>query len=124
MEGGFMSFVDAIKSCFTQYVGFSGRARRSEYWFFCLFTFIIGGVFSILGRFVGFFGVLSTIFSLAVLLPSIAVLVRRLQDIGKKWTNIFFILIPIVGLIMIIVWCVKDSVPGANEFGPNPKGVN
>lgn len=119
-----MSFVDAIKSCFTQYVGFSGRARRSEYWFFCLFTFIIGGVFSILGRFVGFFGVLSTIFSLAVLLPSIAVLVRRLQDIGKKWTNIFFILIPIVGVIMIIVWCVKDSVPGANEFGPNPKGVN
>lgn len=119
-----MSFVEAIKSCFSQYVGFKGRARRSEFWFFYLFIAIVETIFSILARFAGFFNVLSFIIGLALLLPSLAVLVRRYQDMGRKWTSVFFLLIPIVGEILMIVWCAKDSVPGTNEFGPNPKGVN
>ena len=118
-----MSFVDAIKSVFTQYVGFSGRARRSEYWYFVLFNFIVSFVLSFLGNYVGFFSILGTIWSLAVLLPSLAVCVRRLHDIGKAWTWILLGLIPVVGQIILIVFFCQDSQPGENQFGPNPKGM-
>ena len=118
-----MSFVDAIKSDFTQYVGFSGRARRSEYWYFVLFNFIVSFVLSFLGNYVGFFSILGTIWSLAVLLPSLAVCVRRLHDIGKAWTWILLALIPLVGEIILIVFFCQDSQPGENQFGPNPKGM-
>jgi uncharacterized membrane protein YhaH (DUF805 family) len=116
-----MSFADATKSVFTQYVGFNGRARRSEYWYFVLLNVIVSLVLSILGQFAGFFSVLSTIWSLAVLLPSLAVCVRRLHDIGKSWAWILLALIPVVGSIILIVFFCKDSQPGANQFGANPK---
>ena len=120
-----MSFVDAIKSVFTQYVGFRGRARRSEFWWFYLFTCVVNGVLSGLKSATGAsaFGVISIIFALAVLLPSLAVAIRRLHDIGKKWPFIFMGLIPIAGVIILIVNWAKDSEPGDNQFGPNPKGV-
>ena len=118
-----MSFIEAIKTCFTKYVDFNGRARRSEYWFFVLFNAIVSGVFSALYNATDatVFSVLSLLFSLAVLLPGLAVTVRRLHDIGKKWTFILLGLIPIAGAIILIVNCAKDSQPGANEYGPNPK---
>lgn len=121
-----MSFIEAIKSCLSQYVGFKGRATRSEYWFFTLFTGIVSSVFTGLAKATGanFFNILGIIFCLAILLPGLAVTVRRLQDMGRTWPSIFFSFIPIVGTILLIVWCCKDSVPGENEFGPNPKGVN
>lgn len=118
-----MSFVDAIKSVFTQYVGFNGRARRSEYWYFVLFNFIVSFVLSLLGNFVSFFSILGTIWSLAVLLPSLAVCIRRLHDIGKAWTWILLGLIPLVGQIILIVFFCQDSQPGENQYGPNPKGM-
>ncbi|MBO4265736.1 MAG: DUF805 domain-containing protein [Lachnospiraceae bacterium] len=116
-----MSFVDAIKSVFTQYVGFSGRARRSEYWYWTLCNCIISGVLSGLARNGGFFTVLSVIWSLAVLLPGLAVCVRRLHDIGKSGWWLLLALIPVVGAIILIVFFVKDSEPGENAYGPNPK---
>lgn len=120
-----MSFVDAIKSVFSQYVGFGGRARRSEYWYFCLFNIIVSVVLSFLANSVSSaFSLLSTVYSLAVLLPGIAVAIRRLHDIGKSGWFYLFILIPLVGSIILIVWFCKDSEPGANMWGPNPKEDN
>ena len=119
-----MSFVDAIKSVFSQYVGFSGRARRSEYWFFCLFNIIVSFLLSILAIKVGsVFSIVSTIYYLAVLLPSLAVFIRRLHDIGKSGWFYLFALIPLAGPIILIVWFCTDSEPGANQWGPNPKGL-
>lgn len=118
-----MSFVEAIKSVFTQYVGFSGRARRSEYWYFTLFYAIVDGVLTGLGQASSAFSVIAGIFALAVLLPSIAVSIRRLHDIGKSGWWILISLIPVIGAIILIVFACKDSEPGDNAYGPNPKGM-
>lgn len=115
-----MSFTDSIKSVFSQYVGFKGRARRSEYWWFALFNIIVGVVISLIVRLTGW-NFLSILYSLAVLLPGIAVAVRRLHDIGKSGWFYLFAFIPLVGSIILLVWFCKDSEPGANAYGPNPK---
>ncbi|WP_300556883.1 DUF805 domain-containing protein [Maricaulis sp.] len=122
-----MGFIDAIKSGFSNYVNFQGRARRSEYWFWVLFTIIA----SIALTFVDVammgaesFGLLSPLFSLAIILPSIAVAVRRLHDSGKSGWWILISLIPLVGAIVLIIFYVSDSAPGSNQYGPNPKGVD
>lgn len=112
---------------FKNYVNFSGRARRSEYWYFVLFNVIVciaigivDGVIIAASGGAGF-GILGLIYNLAVILPSIALATRRLHDIGKSgwWQLIVFI--PIIGVIVLIVFYVKDSVPGDNQYGPNPK---
>ena len=118
-----MSFVDAIKSVLTQYAGFSGRARRSEYWYFTLFNAVLGGILNGLATQVSFFAVIATLVSLALLIPGLAVSVRRLHDIGKSGWYLLFVLIPLVGAIILLVWDCKDSQPGDNAYGPNPKGV-
>lgn len=121
-----MSFVDAIKSCFSQYVGFSGRARRSEFWYFTLFDVIVSAVLSTLGQVTGqqtIFAVISGIFALAILLPALAVSIRRLHDIGKSGWFVLLSLIPCVGSIILLIWHCKDSDPGDNQYGPNPKGM-
>ena len=118
-----MSFMEAVKSVFSKYATFSGRARRSEYWYFALFNFIISLVLSILFNVSGlkFFQILSSLWSLAVLIPGLAVGVRRLHDINKPGPWILIALVPIVGWILLIVWYCKDSDPGENDYGPNPK---
>ena len=83
---------------------------------------IVSTVLSIICGIIGN-NILVDIWALAVLLPSLAVLVRRLHDIGKKWTWMLMSLIPVVGWIIVIVYCCRDSQPGDNQFGPNPKGV-
>ena len=115
-----MGLMDAIQSCFSNYANFNGRARRSEFWYWYLFTCVLSLVTMVIGNAVHF-TYLSSIFALAVMVPSIAVGVRRLHDIGKSgWFYLLFI-IPIVGFILMIVWGTKDSQPGQNEYGPNPK---
>ena len=116
-----MSFVDAIKSVFTQYVGFSGRARRSEYWFFCLFNIFVFFDLSALASKISILSLLSVVGSLAIFLPSLAVCIRRLHDIGKSGWWYLLAFIPLVGAIILIIWFCKDSEPGANAYGPNPK---
>ena len=116
-----MSFTEAIKSVFSQYAGFSGRARRSEYWYFVLFNFIVSFVLGLLGQAASIFSILSGIVSLALLVPGLAVAIRRLHDIGKSGWYLLFVLIPLVGSIILITWCCKDSDPGDNAYGPNPK---
>lgn len=111
-----MNFITAVKTCFQKYVDFNGRARRSEYWFFCLFGGILGSIVAIIAGNIG-----SSILSLILFLPNLAVNVRRLHDVGKKGTWIFIAAIPIVGIIWFLVLCCKDSEYGENRFGPNPK---
>ncbi len=110
-----------------KYATFSGRARRKEYWMFVLFNIIFSVVATILDSVLGTldqdtgYGLLSGLYALAVLLPSLAVLVRRLHDIGKSGWWIFITLIPLVGAIWLLVLMVTDSQPGDNQYGPNPK---
>ena len=108
-----------------KYATFDGRAGRREFWMFVLFNFLTGmgiGILSVVPVVGGIFSALSGIYSLAVMVPNIAIGVRRLHDIGRKGIFYLFIFIPIVGAIMLIVWFVTEGNPGENEFGPNPKG--
>lgn len=104
-----------------KYAVFQGRARRKEYWMFVLFNFIIAFVLALLSRVVGIFGILSSLYSLAVLIPGLAVCVRRLHDIGKSGWWLFIVLIPLVGSILLVVWYCQDSQEGENAYGPCPK---
>ena len=113
-----MSFTEAVSTCFQKYTDFSGRARRSEYWYFCLFNMILSMIASFI---FGADSVLTSLVSLAVLLPGLAVCCRRLHDIGKSGWWMLIALVPIVGAILLIVWVCTDSQPGANLYGENPK---
>ena len=164
-----MNFGEAIKSVFSKYATFSGRARRSEFWYFFLFNFLVSFVLGL----IPFLSVVSGLWALAVLIPNLAVAVRRLHDIGKSgWTYLYFLIpsfifigymfyfiinfafpyinagynvdadfitdllannsksLAIIGALMLIsfvvgiiflVWMAKDSEPGENQWGPNPK---
>lgn len=110
-----------------KYADFSGRSRRREYWMFVLFYILIDVALSIVDRMLGFYnsaggyGVLSGLFALALLIPAIAVGVRRLHDTGRSGWWILIGLIPVIGWIVLIVFYVQDSQPGSNAWGPNPK---
>jgi uncharacterized membrane protein YhaH (DUF805 family) len=97
------------------YATFSGRARRSEYWYFFLFNVIIAIVLGIVSGMMGT-TILSNIYSLAVLIPGIAVGVRRMHDVGKSG---WFLLIPIYNLIL----ACTDGTQGDNEYGTDPKAT-
>ena len=116
-----MSLKESITTCIRKYADFTGRARRSEYWYFALVVGVISTVLNLLGQRMGFFQVIAYLFSLAVLVPGLAVAWRRLHDTGRKGTAYFLILIPLVGWILLLVRFAQDSQPGANQFGPNPK---
>ncbi|WP_435921952.1 DUF805 domain-containing protein [Paenibacillus sp. DYY-L-2] len=103
------------------YVGFSGRARRKEYWMFVLFNFIAGIILGIIEAIIGLPGILSGLYSLAILIPSLAVVFRRLHDTGKSGWWILISLVPIAGSIILLVFMCLDSDPGTNKYGPNPK---
>jgi uncharacterized membrane protein YhaH (DUF805 family) len=116
-EGGTsMGFGEAISTCFRKYVDFNGRAVRSEYWFFALFQFLVLVALSIVDAVVGT-GVLSTLGTLALLLPALAVGARRLHDTDKSAWWLLIGLIPLVGAIVLIVFFVQPGTPGANRFG-------
>ena len=124
-EKKIMGFGEAVQSVFSKYATFSGRARRSEYWYFVLLqvivTAVLNGLYSATES-VAFSAIL-VLFDLALLVPSLAVCWRRLHDIGRSGAYYFFVLIPLVGWILLLVWMCQDSQPGANQYGPNPKGM-
>ena len=124
-EKKIMGFGEAVQSVFSKYATFSGRARRSEYWYFVLLqvivTAVLNGLYSATES-VAFSAIL-VLFDLALLVPSLAVCWRRLHDIGKSGGYYFFVLIPLVGWILLLVWMCQDSQPGENQYGPNPKGM-
>ncbi len=106
-----------------KYAVFSGRARRKEYWYFVLFNIIISILLGFIGGMIGMEKLLGGIYALAVLIPSIAVAVRRLHDTGRTgwWLLIGFI--PVIGTIVLFVFMVLDSDPETNEYGPSPKAT-
>ena len=153
-----MTFGEAIHSVFSKYATFSGRARRSEYWYYCLFNFLITISLNFLSRFIGgsigsILSIIQLVYGLAVFIPGLAVGWRRLHDIGKSGLYCFlpaipaclsgvlfaimigsrtdktvyralfgvFFVLTLILIIIILVWLCKDSQPGDNKYGPNPK---
>ena len=127
-----MSFSAAVRSFWSHYATFRGRSRRSEYWFIQLFLVITNvavGVIDLIlmdgdvDRFIanGGGGVVGLVWILVTLIPALAVLVRRLHDIGRSgwWALIGFV--PVLGAIVLLVFTVSDSTPGENAYGPSPK---
>ena len=106
-----------------KYMDFSGRARRREYWGYVLFQAIIAFVAGFIDGLLGLHSILSLLVTLIFLVPSLAVSVRRLQDIGKPWQYVLFAFIPIIGALYLLYLAVQDSQPGDNAYGPNPKGL-
>ena len=125
-------FIDTVKK---RYTDFKGRATRSEYWYFVLFYFIISLILTLIdiniinpnldlspeAAMQG--SVLTSIFALALLLPQIAVGIRRLHDTGRSGWWYLLILIPILGWLVLIYFYTIDSQAGTNAYGPNPKGL-
>ena len=119
-----MGFGEAISTGFSNYVNFSGRAVRSEYWYWALFTIIGGIVAGVVDRVVfgggalaGGLGIIGVLFNLAILLPSIAVGVRRLHDLDRSGWWLLLLFIPLIGAIILIVWFCMRGTPGPNRFG-------
>ncbi|MDR3235244.1 MAG: DUF805 domain-containing protein [Prevotellaceae bacterium] len=108
-----------------QYADFSGRAGRTEYWMFIVCNVFFLGITMILDKLtfetLPPYFVFCTLYALAVLIPGIAVVVRRLHDIGKSGWWCFIILVPLVGIIWFLVLMVTDSQAGDNAYGVNPK---
>lgn len=120
-----MSFTEAIRSVLTQYAGFSGRARRSEFWYWALFQIVIGVIAWMLDRaaFNAAYGSwFSIIVSLGLLLPSLAVAVRRLHDTSRRGWWLLIVILPVIGSIILLVFYVQDSHPD-NTYGPSPKAI-
>lgn len=115
-------YLDVLK----KYAVFQSRARRKEYWMFTLFSMLIYIGLMIIEGILGMgseggIGLLSLFYSLGVLLPSLAVTVRRLHDTGRSGWWLLIGLIPLVGGIVLLVFMVLDGQPGSNQYGPNPK---
>jgi uncharacterized membrane protein YhaH (DUF805 family) len=125
-----MNFSQAIASGFSNYVNFATRAARSEFWFWALFSFIVGSVATFLdfAVFMDFdwetlldasLSPFNTVVDLALFLPSLAVSVRRLHDIDRTgwWMLLIF---TIIGIVLLIVWFCTKGTDGPNRFGPDP----
>ena len=117
-----MDFQTSIKTCFNKYADFSGRALRSEFWFFCLFC-LLGGVITliidvmILGYSIeSSFTPMNLIFTVAILIPSFSVTARRLHDINKSgWWQLIYI--TIIGILLMIIWNATEGENKKNKYG-------
>ena len=107
-----MDFFQPYVNMFRNYINFSGRTRRRDFWMAVLVNFVIS-----------VFGVVQTIYGLAILLPFLALWARRLHDINMSAWFLLLNLIPGIGSIILLVFACMDSQPGSNQYGPNPKGM-
>lgn len=128
-----MNMQAAVRHVFQNYATFSGRARRSEYWWWVLFTVIVGLIVGVIDGALFPYGMgmgtrggmegggpLSTIWSLAILIPGIAVAVRRLHDTDHSGWWLLIVFIPLIGWVVLIFWFATLGTLGANRFGPDP----
>ena len=106
-----------------KYAVFDGRAHRTEFWLFFLFSLMISFFLGVIVGLVESLWFITTLYALAVLIPGLAVSVRRLHDTNRSGWWILTGLVPILGWIALLIFYVEDSQPGANQYGPNPKGV-
>jgi len=110
-----------------KYAVFTGRARRAEYWYFILVSIIVGMLIGMVDGLINFavgdfpIGVLGLVYSLAIVIPSLAVFVRRLHDTDHSGWWVLLTAIPIIGFIVLLVFTTKEGQPGPNQYGPNPK---
>ena len=110
-----------------KYAVFAGRARRKEFWFFVLFNTLIAVALAIVDMVTGSYdedvglGLLSGLYAVAMIVPSIAVTVRRLHDTDRSGWWYLLLFIPVIGALVILVFMLLDGTPGSNRFGPNPK---
>lgn len=116
-----MGFGQAVQSVLGQYAGFSGRARRAEYWWFTLFAVLVTVVAVVIDMVLGTYPAVYAIAVLALLLPSLAVTVRRLHDTDRSGWWLLIALVPLVGGITLLVFDLIEGTPGPNRFGPSPK---
>lgn len=118
-------YIDVLK----KYTVFNGRARRAEFWYFFLFSAIISIFLAVIDEFMGWnfemggdeIGFLSTLYYIAVFLPYLAVVIRRLHDTDRSGWWVLIAFIPIVGVIVLLVFLILAGKHGDNRFGPDPK---
>jgi uncharacterized membrane protein YhaH (DUF805 family) len=119
-----MDFQQAIKSGFSNYANFRGRASRSEFWWFQLFILlgeVAAGLVDVFGNFTLFGGSpLATLFWLATIIPDLAVMARRLHDTDSSGWWLLLMLIPLIGVVVLIVWWCLEGSKGTNRFGADP----
>lgn len=124
-----MPFAVAVQKCLSNYVTFSGRAQRSEYWWFVLFTVLISVVALILDILLGLTsgiegdGPIQIFAGLAVFLPALSATARRLHDLDRTGWWCLILVIPIIGSIVILVFTCMRGTDGTNRFGPDPLGT-
>jgi uncharacterized membrane protein YhaH (DUF805 family) len=128
-----MGFGTAVSTCFQKYVTFSGRARRSEFWWWQVFTVIAGGLALLGDNLLGLHytpqdatvgvGWLYTVVVVFLLLPSIAVLFRRLHDTGRSGWWWVLAWVCCVGEVLLFFFCISGGTQGHNQYGPDPKGA-
>jgi len=112
-----------------QYADFNGRARRKEYWMFVIFNIVVAFVLGFIDGIIGTYdaqtgyGVLGGLYTLAVLIPGLAVGVRRLHDVGKSGWMLLIAFIPLVGAIWLLVLFATDGNPNENKYGVNQKEI-
>lgn len=118
-----MTFQEAIRTCFEKYTVFSGRARRSEFWWWILFiavvNLVLGGLDNALFG-TGGLQLLGIAFGLATLLPTLAVAARRLHDRDMSPWWLLLWLLPGVGFLVVLLICAFEGTKGANRYGPEP----
>ena len=118
-------YIEVLK----KYTVFSGRARRKEFWMFFLFSAIISVFLAVIDEFMGWkfemdgenLGFLGTLYYIAVIIPFLAVIIRRLHDTDRSGWWFLIAFIPIVGVIILLVFLILDGTKGENRFGPDPK---
>ena len=133
-----MTFVESIRTCFSKYVTWQGRAARSEYWYFILFAVlcylvatvidnVLGTTFKIANPSTGVeqsvgYGYAYVLVALGLLLPSLSVLVRRLHDTDRSGWWYWIVLIPLIGALLVLVWLCSRGTDGTNSYGADPLG--
>lgn len=118
-------YIEVLK----KYTVFSGRARRKEFWMFFLFSAIISILLAVIDEFMGWqfemggdiLGFLSTLYYVAVIVPYLAVIIRRLHDTERTGWWILIAFIPIVGVLVLLVFLILQGTRGENRYGPDPK---
>ncbi|MGS0892656.1 DUF805 domain-containing protein [Burkholderia stagnalis] len=122
-----MNFTEAVRAVFNQYAKFEGRARRAEYWYFALLTAVVSIVCQVVAMagqggsaFALLPAIVALVVSLALVVPSIAVTVRRLHDTGRSGWFLLIAFIPVVGGIILLVWMCARGTEGPNRFGADP----
>ena len=118
-----MTFQEAIKSVFSKYAVFSGRARRSEFWFFYLFTCLVDAFIIVLGYILSenFLLVILPLVQLGLFVPSLSVTVRRLHDTNRSGAKLLLLFIPVIGWIILFFDSIRATQPEKNSYGPSPK---